>query len=129
MTHPAFRVPRHSGWGLDADRKLVFRRVDSYLTEMAVPMKSLRGGPPTRSFHRPIGAYVNSLARVGFAVDAMEEIPDLVSGDRPGRRARGSADNPDIPLFLGLRAARCGGRTASALDVDQRSVHRGSARR
>jgi hypothetical protein len=106
MTHPAFRVPRHSGWGFDPDRKLVYRRVDSYLTGMAVPMKSLRGEPSTRSFHRPISAYVNGLARLGFAVDAMEEIPDLAPEDRPGRTAPRSQGNPDIPLFLGLRAVR-----------------------
>jgi ubiquinone/menaquinone biosynthesis C-methylase UbiE len=106
MTHPAFRVPRHSGWGFDPGRKLAYRRVDSYLTEMAVPMKSLRGEPPTRSFHRPISAYVNGLGRVGFAVDAMEEIPDLAPDDRPGRSAQRSPGHPDIPLFLGLRAVR-----------------------
>ena len=32
MTHPSFRQPRHAGWGFDASRKLVFRRVDAYLT-------------------------------------------------------------------------------------------------
>jgi ubiquinone/menaquinone biosynthesis C-methylase UbiE len=106
MTHPAFRVPRHSGWGFDPDRKLVYRRVDSYLTGMAVPMKSLRGEPPTRSFHRPISVYVNGLARLGFAVEAMEEIPDLTPDERPGRSVQRSPGNPDIPLFLGLRAVR-----------------------
>ena len=53
MTHPAFRQPRHSGWGFDETRKLTYRRIDGYLNEMAVPMKSLGGGLPTRSFHRP----------------------------------------------------------------------------
>jgi ubiquinone/menaquinone biosynthesis C-methylase UbiE len=129
MTHPAFRVPRHSGWGFDPGRKLVFRRVDSYLTEMAVPMKSLRGEPPTRSFHRPIGAYVTELARLGFAVDALEEIADLPAGDRPRREIGAETGNPDIPLFLALRAVRCGARTASPLDVDQRPIDRRSARR
>src|SRR5262245_21316042 len=71
MTHPAFRQPRHSGWGYDPDRKLAYRRIDSYLTPMAVPMKALGSGPPTRSFHRPVSAYVNGLAAVGFATDAM----------------------------------------------------------
>src|SRR5262249_29050290 len=34
MTHPAFRQPRHSGWGYDPSRDLTYRRVDSYLTPM-----------------------------------------------------------------------------------------------
>lgn len=107
MTHPAFRQPRHSGWGYDEGRKLTYRRVDGYLTEMAVPMKSLGGGLPTRSFHRPISAYVNALADAGFATDAMVEIPDLPPDRRPGKAARGDARaNAEIPIFLGLRAVR-----------------------
>lgn len=107
MTHPAFRVPRHSGWGTDEGRKLHYRRIDSYLEPMAVPMKSLGGGPPTRSFHRPISEYVNGLAAIGFATDAMLEIPDLPPQRRPGKAAR--ADDRaqrEIPLFLALRAVR-----------------------
>jgi len=107
MTHPAFRQPRHSGWGIDEDRKLTYRRVDAYLGEMAVPMKSLGGGAPTRSFHRPISAYVNALAGAGFATDAMVEIPDLPPDRRPGRAARGDERaSAEIPIFLALRAVR-----------------------
>jgi SAM-dependent methyltransferase len=107
LTHPAFRQPRHSGWGYDDGRKLTYRRIDAYLGEMAVPMKSLGGGPPTRSFHRPISAYVNALAAVGFATDAMVELPDLPPDRRPGRAARGDARAAaEIPMFLGLRASR-----------------------
>ncbi|MBA3586605.1 MAG: class I SAM-dependent methyltransferase [Chloroflexi bacterium] len=107
MTHPAFRQPRHSGWGVDEGRKLTYRRIDGYLGEMAVPMKSLGGGLPTRSFHRPISAYVNAFAVAGFAVDAMLEIPDLPPDRRPGKATRGDARaNAEIPIFLGLRAVR-----------------------
>ena len=107
MTHPAFRQPRHSGWGVDEGRKLTYRRVDAYLSEMAVPMKSLGGGPPTRSFHRPISSYVNAFAEAGFATDAMLEIPDLPPDRRPGRAARGDARaSAEIPMFLGLRLVR-----------------------
>jgi SAM-dependent methyltransferase len=108
MTHPAFRQPRHSGWGFDEGRKLTYRRIDAYLTPMAVPMKSVGGGTPTRSFHRPLSAYVNTLADAGFAVDALHELADLPEGERPGRRpSRGKAD-AEIPLFLAMRAVRFG---------------------
>lgn len=107
MTHPAFRQPRHSGWGYDEARKLTYRRIDGYLSELAVPMKSLGGGLPTRSFHRPISNYVNALAEAGFATDAMLEIPDLPPDRRPGTAVRGDARaNAEIPIFLGLRAVR-----------------------
>ena len=106
MTHPAFRQPRHSGWGFDEGRKLTYRRIDGYLSEMAVPMKSLGGGMPTRSFHRPVSAYVNALADAGFAVDAMLEIPDLPPDRRPGATRGDARANAEIPIFLGMRAVR-----------------------
>jgi len=114
MTHPAFRQPRHSGWGFDEGRKLVYRRIDAYLTPMAVPMKALGDAPPTRSFHRPLSAYVNVLAALGFSVDAMLEVPDLPEESRPGKRRSGGRLNTEIPLFLGLRARR------SARDREER---------
>jgi SAM-dependent methyltransferase len=104
MTHPAFRQPRHSGWGTDEGRGLHVRRIDAYLEPMAVPMKSLGDGPATRSFHRPISTYVNTLASVGFATDRLLELPDPTVDPRRDRaRARAEAQ---IPLFLGLRAVR-----------------------
>lgn len=105
MTHPAFRQPRHSGWGEDASRGLRFRRIDSYLTPMAVPMKTLPGRHPTRSFHRPISAYVNHLAEFGFTLDAMDEVPENAHARRRGRQLTDRAER-EIPLFLGLRARR-----------------------
>jgi ubiquinone/menaquinone biosynthesis C-methylase UbiE len=106
MTHPSFRQPRHAGWGFDEGRKLVYRRVDAYLTPMAVPMKALRGQAPTRSFHRPLSTYVNGLSAEGFAVDAMLEIPDTLDERRTGGARAGDRAAAEIPLFLALRASR-----------------------
>jgi hypothetical protein len=111
LTHPAFRIPRQSGWGWDEGRKLLFRRVDRYLTPLAVPMKPFPGREVrgvTRSFHRPIQAYVNGLADHGFCLDRLEEIPAHKSSkSAPSERAERMARR-EIPLFLGLRARRIG---------------------
>ena len=106
MTHPSFRQPRHAGWGFDEGRKLVYRRVDAYLTPMAVPMKALGDRPATRSFHRPLSTYVNGLSGEGFAVDAMLEIPDTLDERRPAADRAGNRAAAEIPLFLALRASR-----------------------
>jgi ubiquinone/menaquinone biosynthesis C-methylase UbiE len=106
MTHPAFRQPRHSGWGRDETRGLVYRRIDAYLSPMDVPMKAVAGSEPTRSFHRPISTYVNTFADLGFAIDAMREIADLPDELRPATRRAATAADAEIPLFLGLRARR-----------------------
>jgi SAM-dependent methyltransferase len=111
MRHPCFRVPRQSGWGWDASRKLEYRRIDRYLSPLHVPNRvELRSGTArTVSFHRPLADYVNRLAVEGLAVEAMREIavPRWDEG-----RARFVADgSPEIPLFLGLRAVQRGERS------------------
>jgi SAM-dependent methyltransferase len=108
LTHPAFRIPRQSGWGWDEGRKLHFRRVDSYLTPLAVPMKELPGGAgaATRSFHRPLSAYVNALASVGLLVEQMAEVPAHKVEALESRKHAAHRARQEIPLFLGLRARK-----------------------
>ncbi|HZD11188.1 MAG TPA: class I SAM-dependent methyltransferase [Candidatus Binatia bacterium] len=115
-THPCFRVPRQSGWGYDPDRRLCYRRVDSYLSGLAVPMKAYRdvdGAPcQTRTFHRPLQEYVQALTVQGLVIDRLIEIPatraesarDEQTGNTPSRAERRA--RREFPLLLGLRAVR-----------------------
>jgi ubiquinone/menaquinone biosynthesis C-methylase UbiE len=108
MTHPCFRVPRQSGWGWDERRNLRFRRVDRYLTALAVPLKTYRGERPgvTRSFHRPLEDYINGLGSCGLMVDCLREVPGYrLPQAGPDRKADQTASQ-EIPLFLGLRARK-----------------------
>lgn len=99
MLHPCFRVPRQSGWGFDEGRQLRFRRVDSYLTPNAVPMKPYPGQRGvTLSFHRPLSHYLNALSKLGLVLTEVVELPDQPMQGRP--------DNPDIPLMLALKAVK-----------------------
>jgi hypothetical protein len=101
MTHPCFRIPRQSGWGYEKGRKLQYRRIDSYLTPLNIPMKQHKRGT-TISFHRPLSAYINTLAACGFLVDRLDEITTFQRGDnRAEQRA-----NDEIPLFMALRARK-----------------------
>ena len=106
MTHPCFRVPRQSGWGWDAERKLRFRRVDRYLTKLAVPLKKFPGQKKgkSRSFHRPLQDYVNAMGQNGLFIDNIVEIPVPVD-EKNGRRADKLAQQ-EIPLFLGIRGIK-----------------------
>lgn len=103
MLHPCFRVPRQSGWGWDDCRSLQFRRVDSYLSPLAVPMQPYGGKRPgtTRSYHRPLELYMKALAGAGLTVAAIREVPGLMSRgtSRAERRAA-----QEFPLLLGISA-------------------------
>lgn len=109
MTHPCFRIPRQSGWGWDAGRRLRFRRVDRYLAPLAIPMQAYgrdtRGS--TRSYHRPLEAYVNGFAARGLLVDALREIPGSAAADGAGESRQERLAREEIPLFLALRAVKC----------------------
>jgi SAM-dependent methyltransferase len=106
LTHPCFRIPRQSGWGWDEKRKLRFRRIDRYMTQLEVPLKKHPGGKPgvSRSYHRPLSAYFEGLFQAGMLVDRMIEIPSNLT-QHHGRqlKANRTADR-EIPLFLGIRA-------------------------
>lgn len=102
LTHPCFRIPRQSGWGWDEGRKLQYRRLDRYLTPLAVP---LRDGA-TRSFHRPLHMYINGLADCGLLLDAMQEI---TSYKQFQERAEQKAEQ-EFPVFLALRARKLAAR-------------------
>lgn len=109
MTHPCFRVPRQSGWGYDEGRKLVYRRVDSYLSPMTVPMKAFSGGKQgvSKSFHRPLQAYVEALSAQGFAITALKEVPTYKREESPGHLSKAkNRAYEEIPLFLAIRADR-----------------------
>ena len=108
MSHPCFRVPRQSGWGWDQGRALQFRRIDRYLSRLEVPMQQYGSGRPgsTRSYHRPLEAYVRALVTNGLMVDGIGEIPGAELEAGPGAaRARMTACR-EIPLFLSLRAVK-----------------------
>lgn len=109
ITHPCFRIPRQSHWGFDAEKKLEYRRVDRYFTELEIPILTTRPGTHeiyTTTWHRPLQAYFHALAAAGLVVDALQEW-ESTKDDQPGpqaeahRRAR-----REFPLFLALRSRK-----------------------
>ncbi len=109
LMHPCFRIPRQSHWGWDEDKKIQYRRMDRYVTSMAIPVTTHPGkksGEQTLFYHRPLGEYLNALRRVGLVVAGAEE---LVSHRRsqPGSRSRGEHRSAaEFPVFLALRVIK-----------------------
>lgn len=109
MNHPAYRQPRQSGWGWDEERKLQYRRIDKYMSEYEMPIVAHPGSAPqikTYSYHRPLSVYINTLAKHGFLIDALEEwCSNKHSDSGPKARAENQA-RKEIPLFLAIRAVK-----------------------
>ncbi len=116
ILHPAFRAPKRSAWGWDEQAGSApkqYRRVDAYLSEATEritmnPGAVAHGADPvvTYTFHRPISAYIHSLTRAGFMVNALTEWASARTSEPGPRAAEENRARAEIPLFLGIRAIR-----------------------
>lgn len=110
LTHPAFRIPKHAGFGWDERRGIQYRRIDAYLQPVSVPITLRSGGETVRgtSFHRPLQHYLTALGAAGWGVIGCEE-PASPRRGSPGPRAEAEERAArEFPLFLILTAVRLG---------------------
>ena len=110
MTHPAFRIPRRSAWGWDEEKRQQFRRIDTYITPIKVPIRLHPGQESnhvhTSSFHRPISTYLDALGAAGWGVIGSDELSSHRRGTRGARSAAEDLILREIPLFLVLAAVK-----------------------
>ncbi len=109
LNHPAFRIPKHSSWGWDETAKSQYRRLDSYLSEITVPI-DMHPGQSTKettvSFHRPLQYYFKLLGNSGLAVTRLEEWISHKTNPSGKRAAAESKARHEFPLFLYLEAIK-----------------------
>lgn len=106
MNHPAFRVPKRSGWGFDETAGQQYRRIDGYLRESKEEIDMKPGSSKessdqmTVSFHRPIQYYTKLFAATGFAVTRLEEWISHKHSQSGPRQKEEDRMRSEIPLFL-----------------------------
>ena len=107
LNHPAFRIPRQSSWGIDAQSKLQYRRENIYMTPLKIPitMHPGSGNGLTWSFHKPISTYTKMLADNHFLIETIEEW----TSDKESVGSAGKMENrarSEFPLFLAIAVRR-----------------------
>lgn len=109
LNHPCFRIPRQSSWGVDASKKLQYRRIDRYFSPLDIPIQTHPGkgesSVTTWSFHRPLSHYIELLLATGFVLTHLEEW----CSDKKSEGACASMENrsrQEFPLFLTLVAKK-----------------------
>lgn len=105
INHPAFRIPKKSGWGFDEKEKRQFRMIDAYLSESKekIEMHPGKGGRSfTISFHRPFQYYFKLFRKEGFAVLRMEEWASHKESGKGVRQKEENRIRKEIPLFAYL---------------------------
>lgn len=106
LNHPAFRIPKSSSWGVDAENKIQYRRIDEYMSESEVSIDMTPGKEiekkTTMSYHRPLQVYSKVFSKAGFGIVKIEEwISHRKSEPGPFARAEDKA-RKEIPLFMCL---------------------------
>ncbi|TLD71607.1 class I SAM-dependent methyltransferase [Phragmitibacter flavus] len=105
LNHPAFRIPRQSSWGWEDDRKIQYRRLDAYSSEMEIPILMHPGqekSESTVSFHHSLQNLLLPGFQSGLSLTGLEEWhSNKTSEPGPKARAENRARN-EFPLFLAL---------------------------
>ena len=108
MNHPAFRIPKQSGWEWDKNGNQ-YRRIDRYLLESKEKIQMHPGDQPdqfTVSFHRPMQLYFKLLVKNGFCVSNLEEWISHKKSDSGPRAPEENRARMEIPMFLFLEATK-----------------------
>ena len=107
MNHPAFRIPKRSGWGFDEVTGQQYRRLDGYLRESKSEIdmkpglsKNKSSDQMTVSFHRPIQYYAKLFAATGFIIARLEEWISHKHSEAGPRQKEEDRMRGEIPLFL-----------------------------
>jgi SAM-dependent methyltransferase len=111
MNHPCFRIPRQSGWGVEQEKKLQFRKLNCYLSHLDVPIQTRpshqQKSPQVTHHHRPLSYYSQALFETQFVIEKIEEwTSDKVS--EGGRARMENRARKEFPLFLTIVARKLG---------------------
>jgi ubiquinone/menaquinone biosynthesis C-methylase UbiE len=109
LNHPILRIPKKSSWGWDAEAKIQYRRIDSYLSQSRASIEMAPGkksAEVTWSFHRSLQDYVKAFAACGFSITRLEEwISHKKSENGPRAHAEDIA-RKEFPLFMCIELTR-----------------------
>lgn len=108
LNHPAFRIPRQSGWELDQGSSEQKRWVKRYMSEIKIPIEMRPGSHSkslTWSFHRPLQAWFKDLRAAGLAVTDLEEWTSDKESTSKFKKREDRARN-EIPLFMCIVAKK-----------------------
>jgi len=108
LNHPCFRIPRQSSWGVDPAKKLQYRRIDSYLSPMQIPIQAHPGQKEsalTYSFHFPLSHYSKLLRESGFGIVEIQEWCSNKTS-QGGSAKMENRSRKEFPLFLAILARK-----------------------
>lgn len=109
LNHPSFRIPKHADWEVDRAKGVQYRKMDSYMSHLEVPIDSSpfdkMGNKQTWSFHYPLSAYSEMLLDNGFMIEKIEEWISPKKSEGGMAKVEDKA-RMEFPLFMTIVAYR-----------------------
>jgi ubiquinone/menaquinone biosynthesis C-methylase UbiE len=110
LNHPAFRNPKATHWGYDAEDDVQYRRVDAYLSESKIKIDMTPGSKTdkkfTVSFHRPLQVYVKALSKYNLAITGLQEWVSHRKSESGPRQNAEDVSRKEIPLFFAFETTK-----------------------
>lgn len=109
LNHPCFRIPRQSGWGVEEQKKLQFRKIESYMSAQKIPILTNPGkkeeSANTYSYHHCLTDLSSWLKAAGLLIETVEEWCSDKKSEGKNAKMEDRA-RKEIPLFMALVATR-----------------------
>lgn len=108
INHPYFRIPRQSSWQIDDAKKLQYRRVNSYMSSLKIPIQMHPGQKnqkETISFHWPLFLLSRWLESAGFLIEQIDEWCSNKKSTGPKAKMEDRA-RFEFPLFMAIHSRK-----------------------
>jgi len=109
INHPAYRIPKGSGWGVDHDSGLHYRKIYKYMSKQKIRIDMNPGNKSTKNFtysyHHSLTDISRMLFMNGFTIKLIEE---LVS-NKVSEGKNSTQENfirKEIPMFMCILAKK-----------------------
>jgi ubiquinone/menaquinone biosynthesis C-methylase UbiE len=106
LNHPNFRIISQSSWQFDNEKKIQYRRTDSYMTESTNKIDMAPGNKKqdkiTYSFHRPLQVYFKAFQKNNLSVLRLEEWISHRKSEKGTRQLAEDIARKEFPLFMAL---------------------------
>lgn len=106
LNHPTFRIVGQSSWQFDNEKKVQYRRIDSYMTESTNKIDMAPGSKTkekiTFSFHRPLQVYFKAFQKYNLSVIRLEEWISHRKSEKGTRQIAEDNARKEFPLFMAL---------------------------
>jgi ubiquinone/menaquinone biosynthesis C-methylase UbiE len=106
LNHPNYRIIGQSSWQFDNEKKVQFRRIDSYMTESTNKIDMAPGSKKqekiTFSFHRPLQVYFKAFQKFDLSVIRLEEWISHKKSEKGTRQLAEDTARKEFPLFMAL---------------------------